>query len=339
MRFYYPIKNHAALQAEGGIPMKIVVLDGYALNPGDLDYGCLKQFGDVTIYQHTETEAEAIERIGDADIILINKVNITETILSCCPNLKYIGVQATGYNVVDCDACARRGIPVTNVPSYGTAAVAQFTFALMLELCHRIGHHDHVVHQGKWCECDTFCFWDTRQMELGGKTLGIIGFGRIGQAVAKLGKAFGMNIMAYSRTEYPECRAYAQYVDLDTLYAQSDIISLHCPLFPETAKMIDAASIAKMKDGAILINTARGGLLDEDAVKNALVCGKLSAAAVDVVFAEPMTQDNPLLSAPNCIITPHMAWAPTESRQRLLNCVVENISGFLNGKPQNVVNM
>lgn len=319
--------------------MKIVILDGHALNPGDLSYDCIKEFGDVTIYQRTETEAEAIERIGDSEIVLVNKVPITEEVLAACPNIKLICVQATGYNVVDCEACRKRGIPVTNVPSYGTAAVAQFTIALMLELCHRIGHHDKLVHQGKWCDCDTFCFWDTPQMELGGKTLGIVGFGRIGQAVARLAKAFGMKVLAYSRTEYPEGRELAEYVDLDTLLAKSDFVSLHCPLFPETAKLINGETIAKMKDGAILINTSRGGLLDEAAVKDALLSGKLRGAAVDVVSEEPMKRENPLLSAPNCIITPHMAWAPVESRQRLLDCVVENIRGFLNGKPQNVVNL
>ena len=319
--------------------MKIVILDGRALNPGDLSYDCLKQFGEVTLYQHTDTETEAIQRIADNEIVLVNKVPITESVLAACPNIRLICVQATGYNVVDCAACARRNIPVTNVPSYGTAAVAQFTFALMLELCHQIGHHDRVVHQGKWCECSNFCFWDTPQMELGGKTLGIIGFGRIGQAVAKLAAAFGMRVLAYSRTRHPNNKDLAEYVDLDTLLAESDIISLHCPLFPETEKIINEATIAKMKDGAILINTARGGLLDEAAVKDALVCGKLYAAAVDVVSQEPMNPDNPLLTAPNCIITPHIAWAPIESRQRLLNCVVENIRCFLNGKPQNVVNM
>lgn len=319
--------------------MKIVVLDGRALNPGDLSYDCLDQFGEVTLYQHTDTEEETIRRIHDNEIVLVNKVPITEQVLYACPNIKLICVQATGYNIVDWEACARRGIPVTNVPSYGTAAVAQFTFALMLELCHRIGHHDHMVHQGKWCQCDNFCFWDTPQMELGGKTLGIIGFGRIGQAVAKLGIAFGMNVLAYSRTEHPEGHALAEYVDLDTLLAKSDILSLHCPLFQETANMINASTIAKMKDGAILINTARGGLLDERAVRDALIRGKLSGAAVDVVSEEPMKQENPLLTAPNCIITPHIAWAPIESRQRLLDCVVENIRGFLNGKPQNVVNL
>ena len=270
--------------------------------------------------------------------MLVNKVPITEAVLEACSSIQLICVQATGYNIVDCKACADRGIPVTNVPSYGTAAVAQFTFALMLELCHRIGHHDHAVHQGKWCECSNFCFWDTPQMELGGKTLGVIGFGRIGQAVAKLANAFGMHVLAYSRTVRPEHQLLAECVDLDTLLAKSDFISMHCPLFEENAKMINAASLSKMKDGAILINTARGGLLDEKAVADALFSGKLGAAAVDVISQEPMSRDNPLLSAPNCIITPHIAWAPKESRQRLLDCVVENIRCFLNGSAQNVVN-
>lgn len=319
--------------------MKIVVLDGRALNPGDLSYDCLKQFGEVTLYQHTDSEEEAIQRIGDHEIVLVNKVPITERILDACPNIQLICVQATGYNIVDCSACAKRNIPVTNVPSYGTAAVAQFTFALMLELCHRIGHHDYAVHQGKWCQCSNFCFWDTPQMELAGKTLGIIGFGRIGQAVAKLAQAFGMHVLAYSRTQREDHPALAECVDLDTLYARSDIISLHCPLFRENTEMINAESIQKMKDGAILINTARGGLLDEAAVSEALSSGKLRAAAVDVLSEEPMKQDNPLLTAPNCIITPHIAWAPKESRQRLLDCVVENIRMFLGGTPQNVVNL
>ena len=319
--------------------MKIVILDGTALNPGDLSYDCIHQFGDVTIYNRTETEAEAIQRIGDSEIILVNKVPITETVLEACPNVKLICVQATGYNIVDCDACARRGIPVTNVPAYGTAAVAQFTLALMLEMCHRIGLHNHSVHQGDWIKSPNFCYWLTPQMELGGKTLGIIGFGRIGRAVGQLAKAFGMKVIAYNRSECEEGRQIGEYVDLDTLFAQSDIISLHCPLFPETEKIINAENIAKMKDGAMLVNTARGGLLDENAVVEALESGKLRYAVVDVVSQEPMLADNPLLTSRKCIITPHMAWAPVESRQRLLDCVVENIRGFLNGKPQNVVNM
>ena len=319
--------------------MKIVILDARALNPGDLSYDCINQFGDVTLYERTETEAETIQRIGDSEIILVNKVPITETVLAACPNIKLICVQATGYNIVDCEACARRGIPVTNVPAYGTAAEAQFTMALILELCHRGGLHNHSVHQGDWIKSTNFCYWLTPQMELAGKTLGIIGFGRIGRAVGQLAKAFGMNVIAYSRSECEEGRQIGEYVDLDTLFARSDIISLHCPQFAETEKIINAESIAKMKDGAMLINTARGGLLDEEAVAEALKSGKLRGAAVDVVSQEPMKAENPLLTTRKCIITPHIAWAPVESRQRLLDCVVENIRGFLNGQPQNVVNL
>lgn len=320
--------------------MKIVILDGYALNPGDLSYEPLRQFGKLTIYDRTDTEDEAIARIADSEIVLVNKLPVTERLLDACPSIRLICVQATGYNTVDCAACARRGIPVTNVPTYGTAAVAQFTFALMLELCHRVGHHDVLVHAGRWESCGSFCFWDTPQMELAGKTLGIVGFGRIGQAVANIARAFGMNVLSYSRTRRPEGEALARYVDLDTLLAQSDFVSLHCPLTPATAKLINADTLAKMKDGAILINTSRGGLLDEAAVKAALESGRLRAAAVDVVSEEPITAGNPpFLTAPNCIITPHMAWAPLESRQRLLDCVIENIRCFLDGKPQNVVNL
>lgn len=319
--------------------MKIVILDGKALNPGDLSYDHLQQYGEVTIYQRTETEAETIQRIGDSEIVLVNKVPITETVLNACPNIKLICVQATGYNIVDCEACAKRGIPVTNVPTYGTAAVAQFTMALILEMCHRIGLHNHSIHQGDWCKADSFCYWLTPQMELAGKTLGIIGFGRIGRAVGNLAKAFGMKVITYNRSQCEEGRQIAEYVDLETLFTQSDIISLHCPLFPETEKIINAANIAKMKDGAMLVNTARGGLVDEDALVEALESGKLRYAAVDVVSAEPMEADNPLLKTRKCIITPHIAWAPVESRQRLMDCVEENIRCYLKGKPQNVVNM
>lgn len=319
--------------------MKIVILDGRGLNPGDLSYDCISQFGDVDLYQSTESEEQAIQRIGSSEIILVNKVPITETILAACPNIKLICVQATGYNIVDCEACAKRGIPVTNVPSYGTAAVAQFTIALMLEMCHRIGLHNHSVHQGDWTRAETFCYWLTPQMELAGKTLGIIGFGRIGQAVGKLAKAFGMNVIAYNRSQCEEGRRIAEYVDLDTLFARSDFVSLHCPQTAETEKLINASTIAKMKDGAMLVNTARGGLVDEDALVEALESGKLRYAAVDVVSQEPMNADNPLLKTRKCIITPHIAWAPVESRQRLLDTVVDNIRCFLDGKPQNVVNL
>ena len=264
---------------------------------------------------------------------------ITERLLDACPNIKLICVQATGYNVVDCEACAKRGIPVTNVPSYGTAAVAQFTMALMLEMCHKVGLHNESVHNGDWCRAETFCYWLTPQMELTGKTLGIIGFGRIGQAVAKLAKAFGMEVIVYNRSQSEEGKKIAQYADLDTVLKKADFLSLHCPLFPDTEKIINAENIAKMKNGAMLINTSRGPLLDEEAVYEALESGKLRCAAVDVVSQEPIAADNPLLKAKNCIITPHMAWVSIETRQRLLDCVVENIRAFLNGKPQNVVNM
>ena len=319
--------------------MKLVILDGHALNPGDLSYDCLRQFGELTIYDRTDSEAEAIQRIGDSEIVLVNKVRITESLLAACPNIRLICVQATGYNVVDCDACARRGIPVTNVPTYGTAAVAQFTMALILELCHRVGLHNHNVHTGGWVRAECFTYWLTPQTELAGKTIGIIGFGAIGKAVGRLAKAFGMKVIAYNRSQSEEGRQIGEYVDLDTLLTQSDIVSLHCPLFPETEKIINAESIVKMKDGAMLINTSRGPLVDEQALADALNSGKLRSAAVDVVCHEPMDADCPLLSCKNCIITPHMAWAPVESRQRLLDTVVENIRAFLDGKPQNVVNI
>lgn len=315
--------------------MKIVVLDGRGLNPGDLSYACLEEFGSVTVYQHTDTPAQAIARIGSSEIVLVNKVPITREILDACPSIRLICVLATGYNVVDCQACAQRGIPVTNVPAYGTAAVAQFTMALILELCHRVGLHNHSVHQGDWCRSETFCYWLTPQMELAGKTLGIIGYGRIGQAVGALARAFGMEVLAY----HPRRNLSGEpYVELDTLLERSDILSLHCPLFPETQHLINRETIAKMKDGAMLINTARGALVEESALAQALNAGKLRGAAVDVVSQEPMTPDNPLLSCKNCIITPHIAWAPVESRQRLLDCVVENIRSYLAGHPQNVVN-
>ena len=315
--------------------MKITILDGHALNPGDLSWDCIKQFGTVSYYDRTEGEDLTVQRIGDSEIILLNKVPITENVLARCPQLKLICVLATGYNVVDCKATAARGIPVCNVPGYGTNAVAQFTFALLLELCHRVGLHSDSVHNGEWSACPDFCYWKTPQMELAGKTMGIIGYGAIGQAVANIARAFGMNVLAYSRTHYPE----HSYVDLDTLLACSDIVSLHCPLFPENTRMINTETIEKMKDGAILLNTARGALIDEAAVTQALKTGKLRGMAADVVCSEPIPDTSPLLAAPNCILTPHMAWAPVESRQRILDATVHNIRAFLAGSPENVVNM
>ena len=315
--------------------MKIVSLDGAALNPGDLSWKCFEQFGEITVYPRTHSEEETIERIGNAEIVLLNKVPITKTILDACPGVKLICCLATGYNVVDIEAAKERSIPVCNVPAYSTQAVAQFTIGLLLELCHRIGHHDRLVHEGAWERCPNFCFWDTPQMELAGKTIGIIGYGRIGQAVGTIARALGMRVLAFSRSRKSDT---AEYVELDTLLAQSDVVTLHCPLFPETQELINKETISKMKDGAFLLNTSRGPVIDEQAVAEALIAGKLRGAAVDVVSEEPIHGDNPLLSAPNCIITPHMAWAPIETRQRILDITVESIRGYLSGSPINVVN-
>lgn len=318
--------------------MKIVVLEGNAVNPGDLSWDWLTQYGSVTVYPRLAPAEQTIARIGEADIILLNKTPITAEILDACPSIKLICVLATGYNVVDCDAARQRSIPVCNVPDYGTSAVAQYTFALLLELCHQVGHHDRVVHKGKWTAYPDFCFWDTPQMELAGKTLGIIGFGRIGQAVGRIAKAFGMRVLAYSRSEHPGGKQIGTYVTLDTLLRGSDIISLHCPLTPETAGIINRETIAMMKDSAIIINTSRGGAVVEQDLADALCSGKLRAAAVDVVCKEPIPAASPLLSAPNCIITPHMAWAPKESRQRIMDCTQRSIEAFLRGAPVNTVN-
>lgn len=318
--------------------MKIVILDGYALNPGDLNWDFLHPFGSVTVYDRTP-DSQIISRIGDADIILLNKCPITAETLDACPNLKLICVLATGYNVVDCAAAKARNIPVCNVPDYGTAAVAQYTFALLLELCHQVGHHGQTVREGKWCACPDFCYWDTPQMELAGKTLGIIGFGRIGRAVGRIARAFGMDVIAYNRSQCDEGRAIGSYVNLDTLLATADIVSLHCPLSADNAGMINAAALSKMKTGSILINTARGPLVEEAAVIAALESGKLRGFACDVISAEPMTEDNPLRSAPNCIVTPHMAWAPVESRKRIQDCTERSIRAFLAGSPINTVNL
>ena len=318
--------------------MKIVVLDGHAVNPGDLSWGIIDKLGDLEVYDYTAPE-QTVPRLQDATIALTNKTVIDTAVMDACPDLKLICVLATGYNVVDCVAAKQRGIPVCNVPAYGTAAVAQFTFALLLELCHQIGHHSRAVHDGRWTTNRDFCFWDTPQMELAGKTIGIIGFGRIGRAVGKIANAMGMKVIAYNRSRCEEGQAIGQYVELETLLKTADVISLHCPLTDENAGMINKETISHMKDGVLLLNTARGPLLDEPAVFEALVSGKLRGAAVDVVSREPIAADNPLLQAPNCIITPHMAWAPTESRQRILECTARSIQGFLDGEPVNTVNM
>ena len=314
--------------------MKITVLDGFAVNPGDLDWGILEPFGQVTVYDRTESQQQSIQRIGDSQIVLVNKTPLPASVIEACPSIRMIGMLATGYNIVDVECARRHGIPVCNVPCYSTDSVAQFSIALLLEICHHIGRHDVLVHQGAWTSCQDFCLWTTPQIELAGKTMGIIGYGRIGQKTAEIARTLGMAVLAYSRTPKPE----GTFVDLDTLLAQSDVISLHCPLFPQTRELINRERIAKMKDGAILINTARGGLLEEQAVADALAEGKLRAVGLDVATVEPIQKDNPLLSAPNCVITPHMAWTPIEARRRLLNTVKENIRCFIQGCPQNVVN-
>ena len=319
--------------------MKIVILDGYCENPGDLSWAPLEQFGEVVVYDRTPDNAEAvIERLKDADILVGNKNTITGEIMDACPKLKFIAVQATGYNVIDTAAAKERGIPVSNVPTYGTMAVAQHTLALLLEITNMVGHHSDRVHAGRWSEGPDWCFWDSPLMELDGKTMGIIGFGKIGQQTARMAKAFGMNILAAGSRPTDEGRAIGDYVEMDELLAKSDVISLHCPLFPNTKGIICKENIDKMKDGVIILNSSRGPLVVEEDLADALRSGKVKAAAVDVVSVEPMESDNPLLTAPNCIITPHIAWAPKEARQRIMNTTAKNIEAFLNGAPINVVN-
>ncbi len=320
--------------------MKIVVLDGYTLNHGDLSWDDLKALGDCTVYGRTSLTdtAEIISRIGSAQIVFTNKTPLTREILDAC-NVKYIGVLATGYNVVDTAAAKELNIPVTNVPDYSTAAVAQAAFALLLEICNRVAHHSQAVHAGRWTNSPDFCFWDYPLIELAGKTMGIIGFGRIGQTTAKLAQAFGMKVIAFAPsrqvgTKLGDC----SFVDLDTLFASSDVIALHCPLFPSTQGIICAETIAKMKDGVIILNNGRGGLVVEADLRAALDSGKVAAAGVDVVSSEPIKSDNPLLGAKNCFITPHISWASKESRTRLMNIAVDNLKAWLAGNPVNVVN-
>jgi len=318
--------------------MKMVVLDGYALNPGDLSWDALRLLGNLTVYDRTENEDLAVERIGNAEVLIINKVPVTASLLDRCPSVKAVFVMATGYNVVDCAAARARGIPVCNVPAYGTTAVAQFTIGLILTLCHRIELHSLSVKQMDWTTGVDFCYWLTPQTELWGKTLGIIGFGRIGREVGKIAKAFGMRVLAYNRSQCEEGRSIADYVSLEELLSRSDIVTLHCPMTPETENIIRSETIAIMKDGAMLINTARGQLVKDSDLAEALSSGKLRGAALDVVSVEPILPDNPLLGCENCILTPHIAWAPVESRRRLMNIVVENVRCWLNGEPKNVVN-
>ncbi|NLM34915.1 MAG: D-2-hydroxyacid dehydrogenase [Clostridiales bacterium] len=317
--------------------MNIVVLDGYGLNPGDLSWERLHKIGDAKIYDRTAKE-DIIERIGDAEIVLTNKTPINAEIMDKT-KIKYIGVLATGYNVVDVEAAKERGIIVTNVPAYSTASVAQMVFAHVLEICNHVAHHDRTVKEGKWEKCPDFCYWERHLIELDGKVMGIIGYGRIGQAVAKVAQAFGMKVIAYSPRKRKELEnENMRYVELDELFSQSDIISLHAPLFESTRNIINKESISKMKKSVIIINTSRGPLVNEQDLADALNSGRIYAAGVDVVSEEPIKANNPLLKAKNIFITPHIAWAPKEARVRLMNIAMENIEAYLAGRPINVVN-
>lgn len=320
--------------------MKIVVLDGYTENPGDLSWEGFEKLGELTVYDRSKlSEAQLIERIGDAQMILTNKTPLTKTVIDGAPALKYIGVLATGYNVVDAEAAKEKGIVVTNIPTYGTDAVAQFTIALLLELCHHIGEHSVSVKKGDWTRNEDWCYWLYPLVELSNKTLGIIGFGRIGQKVGEIAQALGMKVIAVDQQhDLHTVKNGVEFVSLDELYAQSDAITLHCPLFPETEGMIDQASIAKMKDSVMIINSSRGQLINEADLAKALNEGKVGAAAVDVVSYEPILADNPLLNAKNMMITPHIAWATKEARERLMAIAVENATAFLEGNPIHVVN-
>ena len=321
--------------------MKIVVLDGYAENPGDLSWDDIAALGTLTVYDRTSfsDEAEIIERIGDAEVVITNKTPVSRRVIDSCPSMKLIAVIATGYNVVDCGRAKEKGVLVANVPSYGTAAVGQFAVALLLEICCRVGHHDRTVHEGKWENCSDWCYWDYPIIELAGKTMGIIGFGRIGRQTGRIARAMGMDVVAYDGSPTEEGREIARYVQLDELLCRSDVIALHCPLLPDTKEIINRSSIAKMKDGVIIINNGRGPLVNERDLADALNCGKVYAAGVDVVSSEPIRSDNPLLTAKNCIITPHISWAAKESRQRIMDCTAENIRAYIEGRPVNIVNM
>lgn len=323
--------------------MKIVVLDGYTLNPGDLSWEGISQFGDLTVYDRTAYkpggEDLVVERAREADAILLNKTLLNREMIGRLPNLKYVGVLATGYNIVDIEAARERDIVVTNVPTYGTTAVAQMTFALLLELCHHVGEHSRAVHNGEWVENPDWSFWKYPLVELAGKSMGIIGYGRIGSEVGKIAKAFGMEVLAMASSPKPELETESlRFAPLDEILEKSDVISLHVPLFDSTKGMINKESIDKMKRNVMIINTSRGPLIVEEDLAEALNTGRIAGAALDVVSSEPIDPDNPLLKADNCILTPHIAWAPKESRKRLMDVAVKNLKEFLDGNPINVVN-
>lgn len=317
--------------------MKIVIMDGYALNPGDLSWSELDKFGEVTVYDRTPNEL-ILERAKDAEVILVNKTPINRETIESLIKLKYIGVLATGYNVVDVKAAKDMDITVTNIPAYGVNSVAQFSMALLLELCHHIGDHDKAVKNGEWENCEDFCFWKHPLIELDTKTIGVVGMGRIGQAVAKIAQAFGMKVLAYDAFPKKDLENETlTFVELDELYMKSDVISLHTPLFDSTEGMINKESISKMKDGVLLVNTSRGQLIVEQDLADALNSGKIAGAALDVLAEEPASSHNPLMRAKNCTITPHIAWAPKEARQRLLNVAINNVAAFVDGRKENVI--
>ena len=317
--------------------MNIVELDGYAANPGDLSWEPLRELGELTVYDRTPASL-VVERAKDADIILINKVIIDEEVLSQLPRLKYIGVLATGYNVVDVEAAKRRGIVVTNIPAYSTESVAQMTFAHILNITNRIGHYARQSREGRWSSNPDFCYWDTKLCELSGKTIGIVGLGNIGMRVATIARFFGMDVFAYTSKNSADLPEGIQKTTLDGLYAVSDIVTLHCPLTADTRHLINAESLAKMKEGSILINTGRGPLVDEEAVAEALASGHLGCYGADVMIDEPPSPNNPLLAQRNAFITPHIAWATREARQRLMDICVSNVKAFIEGKRLNIVN-
>ncbi len=320
--------------------MKIVVLDGYTENPGDLSWDVLGELGELTVYDRVSYAEDPVirEKIGDADVVITNKTPISRETLDACPGIKAIAVLATGYNVIDYAYAKEKGIPVMNVPTYGTQIVGQYAVGLLLEICSHFAHHDQAVKEGRWEHNDDWCFWDCPMIELYGKTAGIIGLGRIGQSSAKILNAIGMKVIAYDAFESDAGRELAEYVDLDTLLARSDVIFLHCPLFPSTEGIINKDNISKMKDGVILINNSRGQLVVEQDLADALNSGKVYAAGLDVVSTEPIKGDNPLLKAKNCLITPHISWAAQAARQRIMDITVDNVKSFMDGNPANVVN-
>jgi glycerate dehydrogenase len=317
--------------------MNIVVLDGFTLNPGDLSWEELRALGPCQIFERTPPE-EVVARSAGVEIVLTNKTDLNREFIRQLLALKYIGVLATGYNVVDRAAARERNIPVTNVPNYGTPSVAQLTFALMLELTHHVGHHAQTVREGRWSQCADFCYWDHPLVELAGLTMGIVGVGRIGRAVAGIAKSFDLRTLIHDSAVPRVLPVGVEFVDLDTLFQQSDIVSLHCPLTPETRQLVNTSRLAQMKTGAWLINTSRGPLVDETALAAALNSGHLGGAGLDVLSTEPPPANNPLLCARNCIITPHFGWATGAARRRLMRIAVENIRAFLAGHPQNAVN-